>query len=144
MASLINARTYSTQFTTSLTGLLYDSSISHPLDSTDICNKVSRIGYPSSVETNLLVSIQLPETFQNREPGMASARCLHICGETTARNHGITREDQDEYSTCSYRCAQQAWKGNGFAEIATVTVIDKGKEGLAATAVVAQKLDQAN
>lgn len=54
-----------------------------------------------------------------------------ICGETTARNHCITRGEQDEYSISSYRRAQQAWKENRFAEeIAPVTVIDQGEERL--------------
>ncbi|KAI4603259.1 hypothetical protein KJ359_006052 [Pestalotiopsis sp. 9143b] len=53
---------------------------------------------------------------------------MGICAETTAKKHGITREQQDQYAIQSYERAQAAWKDKVFAdEIAPVTV--KGRKG---------------
>ncbi|KAI5865054.1 thiolase [Durotheca rogersii] len=53
---------------------------------------------------------------------------MGICAETTAKNHGISREAQDQYAIQSYERAQAAWKSNAFKdEIAPVTV--KGRKG---------------
>jgi len=53
---------------------------------------------------------------------------MGVCAETTAKNHKITREMQDEYTKQSYSRAQEAWKNGAFAEeIAPVTV--KGRKG---------------
>ena len=53
---------------------------------------------------------------------------MGICAEHTAKNHSVSREEQDLYAIQSYERAQQAWKENKFAdEIAAVTV--KGKKG---------------
>ncbi|CAG8960748.1 hypothetical protein HYFRA_00002284 [Hymenoscyphus fraxineus] len=53
---------------------------------------------------------------------------MGVCAETTAKNHGITREMQDEYTKLSYSRAQAAWKAGAFKEeIAPVTV--KGRKG---------------
>lgn len=53
---------------------------------------------------------------------------MGICAETTAKKHDISREEQDQYAIQSYQRAQEAWKGNKFAdEITPVTV--KGKKG---------------
>ncbi|KAH6673539.1 Thiolase, N-terminal domain-containing protein [Halenospora varia] len=53
---------------------------------------------------------------------------MGICAETTAKNHQITREMQDEYTVQSYSRAQEAWKAGAFKdEIAPVTV--KGRKG---------------
>ena len=53
---------------------------------------------------------------------------MGICAEQTAKKYEISRQDQDEYAIRSYQRAQEAWKGNKFAdEIAPVTV--KGKKG---------------
>ncbi|KAJ2896508.1 putative acetyl- acetyltransferase protein [Zalerion maritima] len=53
---------------------------------------------------------------------------MGICAETTAKNHKISREMQDEYAIESYKRAQTAWKNKAFGEeIAPVTV--KGRKG---------------
>ncbi|KAE8452699.1 hypothetical protein EG329_013958 [Mollisiaceae sp. DMI_Dod_QoI] len=53
---------------------------------------------------------------------------MGICAETTAKNHKITREMQDDYAKQSYARAQEAWKSGAFRdEIAPVIV--KGKKG---------------
>lgn len=53
---------------------------------------------------------------------------MGICAETTAKNHNITREMQDQYAIQSYERAQNAWKNQAFKdEIAPVTV--KGRKG---------------
>jgi len=50
------------------------------------------------------------------------------CAEKTAREHKISREEQDEYAILSYKRAQEAWsKGHYREEVAPVTV--KGKKG---------------
>ncbi|KAG9253406.1 acetyl-CoA acetyltransferase [Emericellopsis atlantica] len=50
------------------------------------------------------------------------------CCENTVKEHGITREQQDEYAIQSYKNAQKAWSEKAFAEeIAPVTV--KGRKG---------------
>ena len=53
---------------------------------------------------------------------------MGICAETTAKNHEVTREHQDDYAIRSYSRAQEAWKSGAFKdEIAPVTV--KGRKG---------------
>uniref|UniRef100_A0AC34RKI0 Acetoacetyl-CoA thiolase n=1 Tax=Panagrolaimus sp. JU765 TaxID=591449 RepID=A0AC34RKI0_9BILA len=48
---------------------------------------------------------------------------MGICGEKTAKECGITRDDQDAYALESYRRADDAWKnGNIGAEVIPVTV----------------------
>ncbi len=50
------------------------------------------------------------------------------CAENTAKEYGISREEQDQYAIQSYQRAQAAWKAKAFAdEIAPVTV--KGRKG---------------
>ncbi|TKA82570.1 hypothetical protein B0A55_01195 [Friedmanniomyces simplex] len=50
------------------------------------------------------------------------------CAEKTAKDHGITREEQDDFAILSYKRTQEAWKQGLFAdEIVPVTV--KGKKG---------------
>jgi len=50
------------------------------------------------------------------------------CAEKTAKDHGITREQQDEFAVLTYQRAQAAWKAGVFAEeVAPVTV--KGRKG---------------
>jgi acetyl-CoA C-acetyltransferase len=52
---------------------------------------------------------------------------MGICAETTAKNHNITREMQDEYAIQSYSRAQKAWQNGAFKdEIAPVTI--KGRK----------------
>jgi len=56
------------------------------------------------------------------------------CGENTARVHGITREQQDEYALGSYAKAAKAWADGVFAaEVAPVTIA--GKRGRPDTVV---------
>lgn len=50
------------------------------------------------------------------------------CAENTAKNYGITREEQDEFSILSYKRAQEAWK-NGLFDEEIVPVVVKGKKG---------------
>jgi acetyl-CoA C-acetyltransferase len=51
------------------------------------------------------------------------------CAENTARNHGITREAQDEYAILSYKRAQEAYKSGFFKEeIVPVTVKGRKKD----------------
>jgi acetyl-CoA C-acetyltransferase len=53
---------------------------------------------------------------------------MGVCAETTAKNHNITREQQDEYAIQSYKRSAEAWKNGAFKdEIAPVTV--KGRKG---------------
>jgi acetyl-CoA C-acetyltransferase len=48
------------------------------------------------------------------------------CGESAAKKHAISREDQDAHAIESYRRAERAWKSGAFdAEIAEVTVTSK-------------------
>lgn len=50
------------------------------------------------------------------------------CAEKTAKDHGVTREDQDNYAIQSYKRAQEAYKQGLFQEeLVPVTV--KGKKG---------------
>ncbi|KAI8935333.1 hypothetical protein NX059_007918 [Plenodomus lindquistii] len=50
------------------------------------------------------------------------------CAEKTAKDHGITRKDQDDYAIETYKRAQQAYKDGAFKEeIVPVTV--KSKKG---------------
>ncbi|PNS15087.1 hypothetical protein CAC42_2316 [Sphaceloma murrayae] len=50
------------------------------------------------------------------------------CAENTAKKHGITRQEQDDFAILSYKRAQEAWsKGLFQDEIVEVTV--KGKKG---------------
>lgn len=45
------------------------------------------------------------------------------CAENTAKNHSITREEQDKYTVESYRRAKAAWDSNMFdEEVVPVTV----------------------
>ncbi|EFX03009.1 acetyl-CoA c-acyltransferase [Grosmannia clavigera kw1407] len=54
---------------------------------------------------------------------------MGICAEKTAKNHSITREDQDSYAIQSYERAQAAWKAGAFVEeIAPVTIVDRKKK----------------
>lgn len=51
------------------------------------------------------------------------------CGENTARNLNISREEQDDYAIESYRRAAEAWKSGAFeAEIAPITIKDRRGE----------------
>lgn len=48
------------------------------------------------------------------------------CAEKTAKDFGITREDQDDFAINSYKKAAEAWKVNAFSkEIAPVTIQDR-------------------
>lgn len=48
------------------------------------------------------------------------------CAEKTAKDHGLTREDQDAYAIESYKRAAEAWKSGAFKEeVAPVTIKDK-------------------
>lgn len=48
------------------------------------------------------------------------------CAENTAKEHSITREDQDNYTIESYRRAKAAWDSNAFdEEIVPVTVTSR-------------------
>ena len=48
------------------------------------------------------------------------------CAENTAKVHGLSREDQDEYAIESYKRSAEAWKAGAFkAEIVPVIVADK-------------------
>ncbi|KAF2198449.1 thiolase [Delitschia confertaspora ATCC 74209] len=50
------------------------------------------------------------------------------CAERTAKNHNISREEQDEFAILTYKRAQEAWKQGLFKdEIVPVTV--KGRKG---------------
>lgn len=54
---------------------------------------------------------------------------MGICAENTAKNFGVTREDQDSYAIQSYERAQAAWKAGAFVdEIAPVTIVDRKKK----------------
>lgn len=53
---------------------------------------------------------------------------MGVCGEKTAVDQNITREQQDEYAANSYKKAAAAWASKAFeAEIAPVTIVDKRK-----------------
>lgn len=48
------------------------------------------------------------------------------CAEKTAKDHGLSREDQDAYAIESYKRAAEAWKNGSFQEeVAPVTISDK-------------------
>jgi len=48
--------------------------------------------------------------------------------DKTARDHSVSREDQDAFALASYAKAAAAWKASAFAaEIAPVTIPDKRK-----------------
>lgn len=50
-----------------------------------------------------------------------------VCGENTAKNQSITREQQDEYAINSYKRSQAAGKEGIFSkEIIPVTIAKKG------------------
>jgi len=50
------------------------------------------------------------------------------CAENTAKKHGISREEQDEFAILTYKRAQEAWKAGLFkAEVVPVTV--KSRKG---------------
>jgi len=66
-----------------------------------------------------LISDGLWDVYNNIHMGM--------CAESTAKNHKISREEQDAFAIESYKRAQEAWASNAFAaEIVPVTV--KGKK----------------
>ncbi|KAL8287432.1 hypothetical protein RQP46_003290 [Phenoliferia psychrophenolica] len=51
------------------------------------------------------------------------------CAEKTAKDHSITREDQDAFALESYRRSGVAWSSGAFAkEIAPVTIVDRKGE----------------
>lgn len=51
------------------------------------------------------------------------------CAESTARKHGLTREDADGHAIESYKRAAKAWESGAYdAEIAPVTIKDKKGE----------------
>ena len=53
---------------------------------------------------------------------------MGVCGENTAANMGITREEQDAYAIGSYKKSAAAWDSGVFdAEVTPVTI--KGKRG---------------
>ena len=53
---------------------------------------------------------------------------MGVCAERTAKEHSVSRQDQDAYAIQSFKRAQKAWTEGRFAdEIAPVTV--KGKKG---------------
>ncbi|KAK5710504.1 Acetyl-CoA acetyltransferase erg10A, mitochondrial [Elasticomyces elasticus] len=53
---------------------------------------------------------------------------MGMCAEKTAKDHSISREEQDEFAVLSYKRTQEAWKQGLFKdEIVPVTV--KGKKG---------------
>lgn len=48
------------------------------------------------------------------------------CAEKTAKDYSITREDQDEFATTSYKKAAEAWSSGKFSkEITPVTIPDR-------------------
>jgi len=59
---------------------------------------------------------------------------MGVCGENTASNMGITREEQDAYAIGSYKKSAAAWDSGVFdAEVTPVTI--KGKRGKPDTVV---------
>jgi acetyl-CoA C-acetyltransferase len=50
------------------------------------------------------------------------------CAEKTAKDHGVTRQEQDDYAIQSYKRAQEAYKQGLFQE-EMVSVTIKGKKG---------------
>lgn len=51
---------------------------------------------------------------------------MGICAEATAKKHGFSREDQDNYAISSYERSTAAWDRKAFeAEMAPVTITDK-------------------
>ncbi|KAF2849854.1 thiolase [Plenodomus tracheiphilus IPT5] len=53
---------------------------------------------------------------------------MGICGEKTAKDHGVSRKEQDDYAIETYKRAQQAYKDGLFKEeIVPVTI--KSKKG---------------
>lgn len=51
------------------------------------------------------------------------------CAESTARKHGLTREDADGHAIESYKRAAKAWESGAFdVEIAPITIKDKKGE----------------
>jgi acetyl-CoA C-acetyltransferase len=50
------------------------------------------------------------------------------CAEKTAKDHGVTRQEQDDYAVQSYKRAQEAYKQGLFQE-EMVSVTIKGKKG---------------
>ncbi|KAF2839989.1 acetyl-CoA acetyltransferase [Patellaria atrata CBS 101060] len=54
------------------------------------------------------------------------------CAEKTAKDHKVTREEQDEFAILSYKRAQAAWSSGAFAdEVVPVTI--PGKKGTSTT-----------
>lgn len=62
-----------------------------------------------------------------------------MCGENTAEQHSISREEQDEYAVKSYTRSQEAAKRGAFnAEIVPITVNKKKASTLPSVAVTQQ------
>lgn len=57
------------------------------------------------------------------------------CAENTARKHGVTREEQDEFAILSYRRAQRAWEDGSFADEVVPVSVEGRKKGEAVTIV---------
>uniref|UniRef100_A0A0N4ZEF7 acetyl-CoA C-acetyltransferase n=1 Tax=Parastrongyloides trichosuri TaxID=131310 RepID=A0A0N4ZEF7_PARTI len=54
---------------------------------------------------------------------------MGVCGEKTATDMKISREEQDEYATNSYKRANEAWKNGVFdKEVVPVTIKDRKGE----------------
>uniref|UniRef100_A0AC34R2C1 Acetoacetyl-CoA thiolase n=1 Tax=Panagrolaimus sp. JU765 TaxID=591449 RepID=A0AC34R2C1_9BILA len=53
---------------------------------------------------------------------------MGLCAEKTAKDYGITRQEQDAYALESYRRAALAWKSNEFVD-EVVPVIIKNRDG---------------
>ena len=54
---------------------------------------------------------------------------MGVCADNTAKEHNISRQEQDEYAIRSFHRAQKAWKEGAFAdEIAPVKI--QGKNGM--------------
>lgn len=60
---------------------------------------------------------------------------MGVCAENTARNHGVSREDQDAYAIASYRRAQAAWNAGAFADEVVPVTVPPAKRGASPTTV---------
>lgn len=77
-------------------------------------------GYAQRVLSDLIVHDGLTDAYGKFHMGM--------CAENTNKEQNITREEQDEYATNSYKRAAAAWESGKFdAEICHVTI--PGKRG---------------
>ena len=78
----------------------------------------SGYGYGHSQLVDGILKDGLWDSFDDHHMGM--------CGENTATNMKISRQEQDEYAINSYKRSENAWK-NGFFndEIVPVTIQDK-------------------